>query len=61
MRSYEKKVANIQAAIKEAAKFIECAHAWKARLRHYSIASKEGGACKRSSLDLTRALAEMRK
>jgi len=59
-----KKISKIEKAIGEAEKFIETAHKWIDRIttdKHAYFGSKEGGACKRSSLDLTRALSEMRK
>ena len=50
-------------ALFEAKRFITKVTSWKERLRSDNIysCSKEGGAAKRSSLDLTRALAEIRK
>jgi len=54
----------IEVAIMEAERFIDRAMAWKKRLKEDESArfgSKEGGACKRSSLDLARALVELRK
>ena len=59
-----KKQEKINKAIHEAEKFIETADKWVDRLdedKYAQFGSKEGGACKRSSLDLTRALSEMRK
>lgn len=61
---------NIRAAIKEARVFVAKAEALLARekadadhpFRTYPLTgSKESGATRRASLDLTRALAEMRK
>lgn len=54
----------IDHAIKEARRFIEAAIAWKSRLEgcnYYHPPTKEGGAAKRASMDLTRALTELRK
>jgi len=55
----------IAVAIIEAERFIDKAVAWKKRLEADESVrfsgSKEGGTCKRSSLDLARALAELRK
>ena len=50
-------------AVVEAQRFIKCAAAWKKHLYCNGdiTGSKEGGACKRASMDLTRALAELRK
>lgn len=59
------KITQIDAAIKEAQQFIQKAFAWKKRLKSDSMVgisgSKEGGACKRASMDLTRALVDIRK
>ena len=58
-------VTRIDTALKEADRFIKKAFAWKIRLKSDSMAgisgSKEGGACKRASMDLTRALVDIRK
>lgn len=55
----------IYTAIKEAHRFLARAEAWEKRIDEEGLGalsgSKEGGACKRSSLDLTRALANLRK
>ena len=60
-----KTIIQIDTAIKEAQQFIQKASAWKKRLKSDSMAgisgSKEGGACKRASMDLTRALVDIRK
>jgi len=59
------KVVEIDAAIFESRRFIKKASAWKRRLKSdeyaYISGSKEGGAAKRASMDLTRILAELRK
>lgn len=58
------KIEKIDIAVNEAARFIVRAKAWKKRLRSDKYAeygSKEGGAAKRSSLDLSRALADLRR
>jgi len=58
------KIEKIDFAISEAQRFILRAKQWRQRLNADSYAkygSKEGGAAKRSSLDLTRALSELRK
>lgn len=61
----EEKLLKIEIAIDEARKFIQTANGWK---RHMTCVPgsrltgcKEGGACKRASMDLTRSLAELRK
>ncbi|HXE05179.1 MAG TPA: hypothetical protein VN579_04260 [Bryobacteraceae bacterium] len=55
----------VKAAIAEAHRFLEAAKAWERRIGDngsiYWAASREGGAVKRASMDLTRALADMRK
>lgn len=50
-------------AIDEAKRFLRRAEAWEERCKDnpYYHPSKESGALRRASLDLTRALAEMRK
>lgn len=49
-------------AVAEAKRFLEAAKAWQTRTPEYDWqGSKEGGAVKRASMDLTRALAELRK
>lgn len=57
------KVNKINAAITEAQRFIQTAFAWKKRIRADDSVwtSKEGAACKRASMDLTRALTELRR
>jgi hypothetical protein len=61
----QEKINKIDLTITEARRFILKAMAWKKRIqkdRFYLVsASKEGGAAKRASLDLTRFLAEFRK
>ena len=56
------KVNKINQAIMEAQRFVKTAFAWKKRIKEDGSVwtSKEGGACKRASMDLTRALAAMR-
>jgi len=52
-------------AIKETERFVKAARALLATQEKkdagYFYPSKEGGACRRASMDLTRALAEMRR
>ena len=57
------KIAKIEAASDEALRFIQKASLWISRLKadHYIYATKEGAACKRASMDLTRALADLRR
>lgn len=60
----KKRIKKIQSAVHEAKRFIRAAQEWEAKLSidAYAIyGSVEGGAAKRASMDLTRALAEMRK
>jgi hypothetical protein len=65
MMDYTKdKMEKIDNAMVEAIRFINTAEEWKIALKNVPGAiygSKEGGACKRASLDLTRSLAELRK
>ena len=60
-----KEIKKIDAAVFEARKFLKKAFAWKKRLCNDNLAylsgTKEGGAAKRASMDLTRSLAELRK
>ena len=55
----------VKAAIAEAHRFLEAAKAWEKRLGNGEMTeyepSRESGAVKRASMDLTRALADMRK
>ena len=54
----------ITKAIVEALWFLKTAKEWKIQLENVPLSqfgSKEGGACKRASMDLTRSLAELRK
>lgn len=63
------KTDNIRAAVAEARRFIQKAEAYEAQVSAYLRAGskgyfykpKEQGAVRRASMDLTRALAEMRK
>jgi hypothetical protein len=59
------RIADVTVAIVEARRFIERAVAAHDRLRAEPTVeyggSKETGACRRASLDLTRALAQLRK
>ena len=57
------KVDKIKEAIYEAERFITKAKLAleKTEGKNYLYANKENGACRRSSMDLTRALAELRK
>jgi hypothetical protein len=62
IRDYQ--IKKIEAVIFEAERFLDKADACKKRLEDDSWAiygSKESGAMKRASMDLTRALAELRK
>jgi hypothetical protein len=53
------KIAN---AKREAKRFLERVHAYEANPPQYEfVGSKEGGALKRASMDLTRALADLRR
>ena len=56
-------VIKIKLAMKEAKRFIERARKAVTRIEgeKYCYVSKEAASCRRSSLDLTRALTEMRK
>lgn len=57
-----KKIEKVKAAISEAERFILAAVLWESKLSERGVfASKEGGAAKRASMDLTRALANMRR
>ena len=57
------KVNKINSAITEAQRFVQTAFAWKKRIKKDGSVwtSKEGGACKRASMDLARALSELRR
>lgn len=61
----QRQIAYIVTAICEARQFINRAVAWQNRLEQDPCSSfsgsKEGGAAKRASMDLTRALAELRR
>ena len=57
----ETKQERLIVAMEEAERFMAKAQAWLKRLRADVIKSKEGSACKRASMDLTRALAELRR
>lgn len=64
MATSESKREIINECIDAAEKFIKRAKAWETRLtedRYAIFGSKEGGACKRVSMDLTRILAQLRK
>ena len=56
------KIERLEIAMLEARKFIQRAAAWKKRLYCDGEvgSSKEGGACKRASMDLTRSLVKVR-
>lgn len=59
------KIKSVLLASQEARRFLKAEKAWRDRIdledmEHWR-ASKEGGALRRASLDLTRALAELRK
>ena len=55
----------VKAAMAEARRFIEAAKAWERRIAEGDepawCPSREGGSVKRASMDLTRALSDMRK
>jgi len=54
----------VKKAISEAKRFLDAAEAWEDRCKEDKLAflgSKEGGTLRRASLDLSRALSEMRK
>ena len=59
------KIDEIELTILEANRFIKKAVAWKMRIIHDELAgisgSKEGGAAKRASMDLSRSLADLRR
>lgn len=61
----QEKINKIDSVIAEARRFILKATAWKKRIqkdRFYTAsASKEGGAAKRASMDLSRSLTEFRR
>lgn len=52
--------AKLNAAVAEAERFIKRAKAWDARAIEWK-GTKEGGALRRASMDLTRALADLRR
>ena len=55
------KIERLEIAMLEARKFIKCAAAWKKHLYcNGDHPSKEGGACKRASMDLSRILTKVR-
>ncbi len=58
-------IIKINDAVIEARRFVKKAVAWKKRINSDDLSflsgTKEGGAAKRASMDLTRALAELRK
>ena len=55
----------VNKAVEEAQRFLDAAEAWKKaeadKVKSYFAVPKESGACRRASMDLTRALAELRK
>ena len=58
------RIGQIDEAVKRAGEFIEAASRWRKALEsdEYAInASREGGTCKRRSMDLTNALVPLRK
>ena len=58
------KIDQIETAISEARRFIARAEAWKKRIKmqpYVLFGSSEGGAAKRASMDLTRALVDIRR
>ncbi|KKL78081.1 hypothetical protein LCGC14_2028480 [marine sediment metagenome] len=61
----DRKIKQINLAIIETQRFLEKARLWEARLEIDPMASisgsREGGDCKRASMDLTRVLASLRK
>jgi len=60
-----RKISDLKIAVNEAQRFLAAAREWEKRIKEDRFVlisgSKEGGACKRASLDLTRALANLRK
>lgn len=62
MKTTEERIDDLNDAINEAKKFLKRASEWKKVLLKGNVwQSKEGGSCKRSSMDLTRSLAELRR
>jgi len=59
----KRKIIKIDNATTEAIRFIAKAKAWRARLgdQYVPFNTKQGGACKRASMDLTRALSDLRR
>lgn len=55
----------VNKAVEEARRFLKAAEAWKKsetdKVPTYAGNPKESGACRRASMDLTRALAELRR
>ena len=64
MKNFQSKtVDQINICLDEVSRFTKRAKAWKSRLKkdlYWLNGSKEGGACKRASMDLTRELAKLR-
>ncbi len=64
---FQSKIDKLQDAINEANRFLDKANAAKARLiaeqdsKYFCYATKEMGAAKRASMDLSRALTELRR
>jgi len=60
----KKKLDNIDNAVDECRRFMQRADAWKKRIKDDKFAlisgTREGGAAKRASLDLSMALSELR-
>ena len=63
MGAYEMKEKDIKEAVSEAKRFVTRAAEWLALDNRYKdiTGTKEGGALRRASMELTRALAKMRK
>jgi hypothetical protein len=55
------KIEALEEAMDEAHRFLRRAVVWREVLAEGTYQSKEGAACKRASMDLTRALAEVRR
>ena len=65
LKDQELRIKQLDQAIFEANRFIERAKAWKAQIKDDELSSiagsREGGACKRASMDLTNSLVPLRR
>ena len=63
VKYHEIRIKQIDAALNECDRFIKRARDWRKRLEEeqFFYGSTEGGYCKRSSMDLARALVPLRK